>query len=86
MIAQFKVVMDVAAVDNPSRALRSGIVYNEPGISYGARIQIKTCVDETTIVASVTELYCSAGRWVTFLMVTTSATPVATGGADTKDL
>ena len=60
---QFKVLIDVTAVDYPSRALRFEIVYNLLSISYNARIRIKTCINETTTVASVTELYCSAGWW-----------------------
>lgn len=60
---QFKVLIDVTAVDYPSRALRFEIVYNLLSISYNARIRIKTCIDETTPVASVTELYSSAGWW-----------------------
>jgi len=60
---QFKVLIDITAVDYPSRALRFEIVYNLLSISYNARIRIKTCIDETTPVASVTELYSSAGWW-----------------------
>lgn len=60
---QFQVLIDVTAVDYPSRALRFEIVYNLLSISYNARIRIKTCIDETTTVASVTELYSSAGWW-----------------------
>ena len=60
---QFKVLIDVTAVDYPSRALRFELVYNLLSISYNARIRIKTCIDETTPVASVTQLYSSAGWW-----------------------
>lgn len=60
---QFKVLIDVTAVDFPSRALRFEIVYNLLSVSYNARIRIKTCIDETTTVASVTELYSAAGWW-----------------------
>lgn len=60
---QFKILIDVTAVDYPSRALRFELVYNLLSISYNARIRIKTCIDETTPVASVTQLYSSAGWW-----------------------
>ena len=60
---QFKVLLDVTAVDYPSRMLRFEIVYNLLSISYNARIRIKTCMDEITPVTSVTELYSSAGWW-----------------------
>lgn len=60
---QFKILIDVTAVDYPSRAFRFEIVYNLLSVSYNTRIRIKTCIDETTPVASVTELYSSAGWW-----------------------
>jgi NADH/F420H2 dehydrogenase subunit C len=60
---QFKVLIDLTAVDYPSRALRFEIVYNLLSVSYNARIRIKTCVDEITPVTSITELYSSAGWW-----------------------
>ena len=60
---QFKVLIDVTAVDYPTRALRFEIVYNLLSVSYNARIRIKTCIDETTTIASVTELYSAAGWW-----------------------
>ena len=60
---QFKVLIDVTAVDYPSRTLRFEIVYNLLSISYNARTRIKTCVDEITPIASITELYSSAGWW-----------------------
>ena len=60
---QFKVLLDVTAVDYPSRMLRFEIVYNLLSISYNARIRIKTCIDEITPITSVTELYSSAGWW-----------------------
>jgi NADH dehydrogenase (ubiquinone) Fe-S protein 3 len=60
---QFKVLIDVTAVDYPSRMFRFEIVYNLLSISYNARIRIKTCIDEITPITSVTELYSSAGWW-----------------------
>ena len=60
---QFKVLIDVTAVDYPSRMFRFEIVYNLLSISYNARIRIKTCIDEITPITSITELYSSAGWW-----------------------
>jgi NADH dehydrogenase (ubiquinone) Fe-S protein 3 len=60
---QFKVLVDVTAVDYPSRSLRFEIVYNLLSIQYNSRIRIKTCVNEITPISSVTSLYSSAGWW-----------------------
>ncbi len=60
---QFKVLIDITAVDYPSRILRFTIVYNLLSISYNARIRVKTCVNEVNLVSSVTSLYFSAGWW-----------------------
>jgi NADH dehydrogenase (ubiquinone) Fe-S protein 3 len=60
---QYKVLVDVTAVDYPSRPLRFEIVYNLLSINYNMRIRIKTCVDEITPVSSSTVVYSSAGWW-----------------------
>ena len=60
---QYKVLIDVTAVDYPSRNLRFEVVYNLLSIQYNARIRIKTCIDELTPVSSVTQIYSSAGWW-----------------------
>lgn len=60
---QFKMLIDVTAVDYPSRVSRFQVVYHLLSISYNARIRIKTCVDEVTTLSSVTTLYSSAGWW-----------------------
>ena len=57
---QFKLLMDVTAVDYPSRAQRFEIVYNLLSVQHNARIRIKTCVDELTPVDSLVPLYNSA--------------------------
>lgn len=63
MNTQYKVLIDVTAVDYPSRNLRFEIVYNLLSVQYNARIRIKTCVNEITPVSSSTDVYSSAGWW-----------------------
>jgi len=58
---QFKVLIDLTAVDYPSRNERFEIVYNLLSIQYNSRIRIKTSVDEVTPIASLVALYQSAG-------------------------
>ena len=60
---QFKMLLDVTAVDYPSRVSRFQVVYHLLSISYNARIRIKTCVNEISALSSVTKLYSSAGWW-----------------------
>jgi NADH dehydrogenase (ubiquinone) Fe-S protein 3 len=60
---QYKVLIDVTAIDYPSRALRFEVVYNLLSIEYNSRIRIKTCIDEITPLNSSTELYSAAGWW-----------------------
>ncbi len=60
---QYKVLIDITAVDYPSRTLRFEVVYNLLSVEYNARIRIKTCVDEITPVSSSTPVYSSAGWW-----------------------
>jgi NADH dehydrogenase (ubiquinone) Fe-S protein 3 len=57
---QFKMLIDVTAVDYPSRPKRFEIVYNLLSLQYNARIRIKTEVDEITPIESLTPLYNSA--------------------------
>jgi NADH dehydrogenase (ubiquinone) Fe-S protein 3 len=63
MNSQYKVLVDVTAVDYPSRPCRFELVYNALSVSYNSRIRIKTCVDEAHPVASATGLYSAAGWW-----------------------
>lgn len=63
MNTQYKVLIDVTAVDYPSRNLRFEIVYNLLSVQFNSRIRIKTCIDEITPIASSTSLYSSAGWW-----------------------
>jgi NADH dehydrogenase (ubiquinone) Fe-S protein 3 len=54
---QFKMVLDITAVDYPTRDKRFEVVYNLLSIHYNSRIRIKTCVDEITPVDSLVSLY-----------------------------
>jgi NADH dehydrogenase (ubiquinone) Fe-S protein 3 len=63
MNTQFKVLVDVTAVDYPTRTLRFEVVYNLLSIEYNSRLRVKTCIDEITPVNSCTSLYSSAGWW-----------------------
>lgn len=63
MNTQYKVLIDVTAVDYPSRPLRFEVVYNLLSVHSNARIRIKTCIDEIQPLASSTQVYSSAGWW-----------------------
>ena len=60
---QYKVLIDVTAVDYPLRNLRFEVVYNLLSITHNSRIRIKTCIDEITPLDSSTQIYSSAGWW-----------------------
>lgn len=60
---EFKMLIDITAVDYPSRVSRFQVVYNLLSIPYNARIRVKTCVNEVSLLPSVTTLYSSAGWW-----------------------
>ena len=60
---QFKLLIDVTAVDYPSRAQRFEVVYNLLSVQYNSRIRIKTHVDEVTPIASLVNLFNSA-NWL----------------------
>jgi NADH dehydrogenase (ubiquinone) Fe-S protein 3 len=59
---QFKMLIDITAVDYPSRPKRFEIVYNLLSLQYNARIRIKTEVNEITPIHSLTPLY-NAANW-----------------------
>ncbi|GAA5798788.1 hypothetical protein EDC94DRAFT_619227 [Helicostylum pulchrum] len=59
---QFKSLMDVTAVDFPSRENRFEVVYNLLSMKYNGRIRVKTYASETSPVPSVVPLY-SAANW-----------------------
>ena len=58
--AQFKALMEITAVDMPSREYRFELVYALLSHRYNARCIVKTYTDELTPVDSVTALYKSA--------------------------
>ena len=60
---QYKVLIDITAIDYPNQNKRFEIVYNLLSKEYNFRIRIKTCVDEITPLNSCTNLYSSAGWW-----------------------
>jgi NADH dehydrogenase (ubiquinone) Fe-S protein 3 len=60
---QYKVLIDVTAVDFPSREKRFEVVYNLLSIHHNSRLRIKTSVDEITPVDSLVNLYNSANWW-----------------------
>ena len=60
---RFRVLLDVCAVDYPSRDQRFEVVYNLLSINYNWRIRIHTNVDEISPVSSVTSVFSSAGWW-----------------------
>ncbi len=60
---QLKLVIDVTAVDYPSRRSPFTVVYNLVSINYSARIRIKTCIDEVTSLPSANALFSSANWW-----------------------
>ena len=55
------VLVDITAVDYPSRSLRFEVVYHFLSLFYNYRLRIKTCVDEITPVESITSIYPAAG-------------------------
>lgn len=59
---QFKMLMDITAVDYPSREKRFEIVYNVLSPQYNSRIRIKAHVDEITPVESLVKIY-SSSNW-----------------------
>lgn len=60
---QYKVLVDITAVDYPARELRFELVYSLLTLLFNSRIRLKTCVDEITPVNSATVVYSSAGWW-----------------------
>ncbi|KAG8727292.1 NADH-ubiquinone oxidoreductase 30.4 kDa subunit, mitochondrial [Ceratobasidium sp. 428] len=54
---QFKAVMDITAVDFPTRDQRFEVVYNLLSVRHNARIRVKTYADETTPVPSAAGLF-----------------------------
>lgn len=60
--AQFKAVMDITALDFPTRTNRFEVVYNLLSVRFNSRIRIKTYASEVSPVPSLTDLYAGA-QW-----------------------
>ncbi|KAJ1966750.1 putative NADH-ubiquinone oxidoreductase 30.4 kDa subunit, mitochondrial [Dispira parvispora] len=58
--AEYKLMMEITAVDFPDKVNRFELVYNMLSVRYNSRIRIKTYTDETTPVPSLTSLFSSA--------------------------
>ena len=63
IFTQYKILIDITAVDSPSQSLRFKVVYNLLSIKLNSRIKIETCIDEITPVQSLTQLFSCAGWW-----------------------
>lgn len=59
----FKVLIDIFAVDYPSKENRFELIYCLLSTKYNSRIKVKTFVDEFTPVESIVDLY-QAANWL----------------------
>lgn len=59
---QFKMLIDVTAVDYPSRDKRFEVVYHLLSLQYNIRFRIKVPVSENKPIVSITSLY-AAANW-----------------------
>lgn len=57
----FKQLIDVTAVDYPSRPERFEVVYNLLSMTHNQRIRVKIAASEETLVPSVTQIFSAAG-------------------------
>ncbi|KAF2397015.1 hypothetical protein EJ06DRAFT_182684 [Trichodelitschia bisporula] len=55
--AEYTQVVDITAVDYPTKDQRFEVVYNLLSVRHNSRIRVKTYADETTPVPSVTSLF-----------------------------
>ncbi|MCJ1364981.1 NADH-ubiquinone oxidoreductase 30.4 kDa subunit, mitochondrial [Acarospora aff. strigata] len=55
--AEYTSVMDITAVDYPTRDQRFEVVYNLLSVRHNSRIRVKTYADEATPVPSITSLF-----------------------------
>lgn len=60
---QCKQLMDITAIDYPTRAQRFEVIYNFLSVEYNSRIRVKTCVNEITPISSVTQVFSCAAWW-----------------------
>ena len=57
---QFKLLVDITAVDYPSKKKRFEVIYILLSIQHNARIRIKTSVDQITLIDSVVNIHAGA--------------------------
>lgn len=60
---QQKMLVDLTAIDYPSREARFVVVYNLCSHAYNCRLRVKTNVDEVTPLESCTHVFSSASWW-----------------------
>jgi len=58
---QFKICIDITAVDYPTREKRFEVVYHLLSVQYNTRLRVKVCIDETTSLPSIQSVYATAG-------------------------
>lgn len=58
--AQFVSLVDITAVDMPSRVYRFEVVYNVLSLRYNCRARVRTYTDDLTPISSLSGLYQSA--------------------------
>jgi NADH dehydrogenase (ubiquinone) Fe-S protein 3 len=59
--SQFKVLVDMTAVDYPNKSSRFEIVYHLLSISFNVRVRLKVCLNELSSIETASFLYSSAG-------------------------
>ena len=57
---QFKMLVDITAVDYPSRANRFKVVYHLLSLQYNTRLRVKVPVNENIAIDSITSIYPTA--------------------------
>ena len=57
---QFKMLVDITAVDYPSRANRFEVVYHLLSLQYNTRLRVKVPVNENIAIDSITSIYPTA--------------------------
>jgi NADH dehydrogenase (ubiquinone) Fe-S protein 3 len=60
---QFKVLIDICAVDFPERQLRFEVIYHLLSIRFNTRIRVKTYINEIIPIKSITSVYNAANWW-----------------------
>lgn len=60
--AQFGALIDITALDVPSRPFRFEVVYNLLSLRYNSRCRVRTYTDELTPISSLCDLY-QAANW-----------------------